>query len=139
MFYELFIFKWSHNTSVFIVILNIINWILLTFIGKCFCKLTKEIIVQHYTSIEKDLHSLDKMLKTFGTFEGFDDTTKGIFKQMYQSLSENKVEAFLRTLLDLSDSGVHLCLLEREMRTTNPELLKRITSNPLMEKGYCIN
>jgi hypothetical protein len=36
------------------------------------------------------------------------------------------IERFLQKMLDLHDSRIHLCLLEKEMRKTNPTLLEEV-------------
>ncbi|XP_060552892.1 uncharacterized protein LOC132714134 isoform X3 [Ruditapes philippinarum] len=93
----------------------------------CSCKLTKEAIVEHYTSLEKNLKCVKEIIQTFGKFEGFDEETRAVFQNL---LAKDKtgpiIERFLQKMLDLHDSRIHLCLLEKEMRTTNPTLLEEV-------------
>ena len=105
-------------------------------IGACSCKLTKEAIVQHYTSLEKNLQFVDKIIETFGKFEGFDDETKSIFQKLLsKDTTGHRIERFLQQMLDLHDSRLHLCLLEREMWETNPTLLKEVIKAKRKDTG----
>ncbi|XP_053395373.1 uncharacterized protein LOC123523932 [Mercenaria mercenaria] len=93
----------------------------------CSCKLTKEVIVQHYSSLEKNLQSVDQIIKTFGSFEGFDEKTRSMFRSLLvKDTSGNRTEQFLRKLLDLPDTRIYLCLLEKEMWQNNTQRLKRV-------------
>lgn len=93
----------------------------------CSCMLTKEAIVRHYSSLERNLENVDDIIERFGRFNGFNEPTKFSFMKLLCSPPGSKTEEFLRKLLDLSHTRIHLCLLENEMSRTNPLLLKQVT------------
>lgn len=113
-------------------------WVIVINLGTCPCKLTKEVIVQYYSVMEKNMDSVDSIIQRFGEFEGFDEATRDIFNNLLAKGSvENKTENFLRRLLELPDTRLHLCLLEREMQKTNPQLLQKITEISSTDTGIC--
>lgn len=115
------------NTNIWVIDINL---------GTCSCKLTKEVIVQYYSVMEKNMDSVDRIIQTFGEFEGFDEATRDIFNKLFAKGSVgNKTENFLRRLLELPDTRLHLCLLEREMQKTNPKLLQKITEISSTDTG----
>lgn len=82
------------------------------------------------------MDSVDSIIQRFGEFEGFDEATRDIFNNLLAKGSvENKTENFLRRLLELPDTRLHLCLLEREMQKTNPQLLQKITEISSTDTG----
>lgn len=76
------------------------------------------------------MNHIDEMIGSFVRFEGFEDSD---VKRSFECILEekdphNKMGMFLRKLLEKNQTGnVHICLMEREMRKTNPELFKKIT------------
>ncbi|XP_052816636.1 uncharacterized protein LOC128243121 [Mya arenaria] len=97
----------------------------------CSCKITKGMIVKHFTAIEEKMTCVPEIIKSFSNLRGLTDAERNTFLSLHKdrelSVNETRTGLLLRKILEGND--ILLCFLEKLFhQTEQTELFKEITS-----------